>query len=92
MQPLDFILLAIATWRLAFFVSNEAGPLAFMARLRSRNDLGGLLTCIKCVSVWAALLLLVLYSSPLSALVWVLAVSGLALMLASYTGAGVSHD
>lgn len=93
MQPLDLIILSLATWRLAFFVAHESGPFAVMARIRTKNDLGGLLTCIKCVSIWAALLLLVAYSSPLVPLVWVLAVSGLSLMLSSYTGAGVvNHD
>lgn len=87
------IILSIATWRLAFFVSHEQGPFAFMSRIRAKTDGGGLLTCIKCVSVWAALLLLIAYYSPLVPLVWVLAVSGLALMLSSYTGAGaVNHD
>ena len=87
MQPLDVLLVALATWRLAYFVSSESGPFAFMQRLRAKNDLGGLLTCPKCVSIWAAGLMVFLVFTPLVFVVWVFAVSGAALMLASYSGA-----
>lgn len=92
MQLLDLIILSIATWRLAFFVVYETGPFAFMSKLRGKHDLGGLLTCIKCASVWSALVMFLLYISPATVVVWIASISGLALMLSSYTGAGAVHD
>lgn len=92
-----FIELALASWRLAHMLVNEAGPFAVFSRLRykagvravatkdghgnpaaSRVALTPLaegLTCVWCVSVWAAALL----SIPLAPLRWlrlVLAASG----------------
>lgn len=91
LTALDLIILAAAVWRLAYAVSKERGPFAVFTTLRERYPLGGLTTCVKCVSWWAALLMLVLYATPLRPVVVVFALSGLALMLASYTGAGHSE-
>lgn len=88
LTALDIAVLAFAVWRLAYAVTKERGPFAVFANLRERWPLGGLTTCLKCASWWAALLMLALYLTPLRAIVIVFAVSGLALMLASYTGAG----
>jgi hypothetical protein len=88
MSPLDLLILCLATWRLAYFVTKEGGPFSLAARLREKTTLGGLLTCVKCASMWTALLMLVLWQTPLVPLVWVFAISGGALMLESYTGAG----
>lgn len=84
---LDLLILACATWRLAYFVARESGPFGSAKFIRERLPLGGLTTCIKCASFWTALLMLVLYVSPLRVIVLVFAVSGAALMIASYTGA-----
>jgi hypothetical protein len=88
----DLIVLALATWRLSYFMTAEKGPFDAMERLRGALPLGGLTACIKCVSVWAALILMALYwLVPYGQVfVWIMAVSGLALMLRSYTG--VAHD
>lgn len=90
MNLLDFLLLSIATWRLSYMIVKEDGPYNILTRFRARFSLGGLTTCIYCLSVWIAALLYVvfIYAAPI---VYVLAVSGGALMLRSYTGAGV-HD
>lgn len=89
---LDVLILMLATWRTAHLLTSEDAPFRLMARIRERTTLGGLLTCIKCASVWTAALLLWFYSAfiqPLSLAEFMLlipAVSGGALMLASYTG------
>lgn len=87
LSPFDFLILAIATWRTAHLLVHEDAPFHFMARIRARTTFGGLLTCIKCASVWTAALLLLLWFTPLYPLVWIAALSGAALMLGSYTGA-----
>lgn len=86
---LDFLLIAIATWRLAYLITSESGPFDIALRFRTRFPLGGLTTCLKCASVWTAIACYLLWLTPLQPVVWVLAVSGGALMLASYTG--VNH-
>jgi hypothetical protein len=86
LTALDYAVLALACWRLAFAITKERGPFAVFATLRERWPLGGLTTCQRCASFWTALLMLALYLTPLRAVVVVLAVSGLALMAASYTG------
>lgn len=86
---LELIVLALATWRLAALLAKEAAPFQIMAKLRQRTTLGGLLTCLACSSIWAALIVLCLWHTPLQPIVWVLAVSGAALMAASYSG--VNH-
>lgn len=87
MQPFDVLIIALATWRLAYMVTSEAGPWDVFARLRTRWPLGGLLTCVRCLSVWAAAALWLVYLTPASPVVLLLAISAAALMLASYTGA-----
>jgi hypothetical protein len=85
--PFDLLILSLATWRLAFFITKEDGPFHLAAKLRQRFPLGGLTNCIKCASFWCAALLMLLTLTALKPLVLALAISGGALMLASYTGA-----
>ena len=87
-NPFEFLILALATWRTAHLLVKEDAPFRLMVRIRARTTLGGLLTCVKCASVWMAALMLALWFTPLAWLVWIAAISGAALMLASYTGAG----
>jgi hypothetical protein len=87
LSPFDFLILVIATWRLAHLISSESAPFNVMGRFRERFPLGGGSACIKCASVWTAAALLLLWFTPLNPLVWIAALSGAALMLGSYTGA-----
>lgn len=86
---LDLLILALATWRLAYLLVRETGPFGLFTRLRARTTLGGVLNCTYCMSIWTAALMAALWLTPLQPIVWALAVSGAALMLASYTG--VNH-
>lgn len=89
---LDLLLLALFCWRTAHLIASESGPFNLMGRFRSRFPLGGLTTCVKCASVWTAALGWLLWtfgSEAGQAVVIVGAVSGAALMLATYTG--VAH-
>lgn len=83
----DFIIIAVAAWRLAFFVARESGPFDVMTRVRARTTLGGLLTCVYCASVWTAALMLAFWFTGLQVAVYVAALSGAGLMLAAYSGA-----
>jgi hypothetical protein len=92
----DLIILALATWRISRIVTREDGPFGVFSKWRAyakaRQDMGkaltlyGLLSCIYCLSVWVALGLLALHLFVTPYVSYVFAVSGLALMLRSYTG------
>lgn len=86
LSPLELLVLALATWRMAYLMAKEDAPFHLMSRLRQRTTFGGLLDCIKCSSWWAAVVMLLLWMTPLQPIVWVFAVSGGALMLGNYTG------
>ena len=96
MTALDFLILSLASWRLAYMLVEEAGPFEVFSRLRywagvrsvvsrdndgqpvtskvALNSLAEGLTCVWCMSVWTAALLLVPWP-PLEWLRWLLAVS-----------------
>lgn len=90
MSWLDWLILAVAAWRLSALLVEETGPWALLARLRTVPGLRGLLACIKCTSVWVAAILLagVTLWPPAWWIARGLAVSGAALMLRTYTGVG----
>lgn len=90
LSPLDLLLLTLATWRAAYLVTKESGPFHLAAAFRSRFPLGGLTTCLKCASVWAAALMLLLWLTPLQPVVYVASISGAAIMLGNYTGSSQS--
>lgn len=82
----ETLILATASWRLAFMLVREAGPLNVFARLRDRTTLGGMLDCVFCASVWTAMLMWLLWHTIARPVVVVLGVSGAGLMIASWTG------
>ena len=86
MQPFDLLIIVLATWRVSYLVTREDAPFRLAAKLRARFPLGGLTTCIYCVSVWVAAGLYLLWLTPAQVIVTMLAISGGALMLASYSG------
>jgi|WetSurMetagenome_2_1015567.scaffolds.fasta_scaffold918347_2 hypothetical protein len=57
-----FILACLACWRICHFVAKEDGPLGFMFDIRYRllrcttPNLGLLIRCVKCLSVWTSLI------------------------------------
>lgn len=86
MTLLDAFLLSIATWRLSRLFVTEDGPYAIFKRLRGWKPLTELLSCIYCVSIWAAAILLVIHLFVTPYPVWILAISGTAMMLRAYSG------
>lgn len=83
---LDLIVLALATWRLAYALTKEPGPYQLFERTRKVRFLSNVLKCIHCVSIYTAAFCWLLTFTPLWFVVWLLAASGLALMLHRYTG------
>lgn len=93
MNPLDLLILSLATWRSAYFIVKDNGPFNFMGRIRARwtdgeypGSFGELLTCIYCASVWCGLVMWAIYQTPAYPVVQIVAISGGALMLHRYTG------
>ena len=88
LQIIDLLILAIATWRVAYLITKEDAPFKLMKRFRERHPDWGVFHCIYCASVWTALVLLIVWLIPYGQyVVTVFALSGAGLMLASYTGA-----
>jgi len=56
-QSTRIVLASLATWRLAHLVAEEDGPANVIARARARagtSQLGELMDCFYCLSLWAA--------------------------------------
>jgi hypothetical protein len=51
---LRFTVAALAVWRVAHLVAEEDGPFNLVARARARGELGELMDCFYCLSLWAA--------------------------------------
>ena len=72
---MNYLILALATWRLSSLLSIEDGPYDIFDRLRayvgiwyddysiaqSNNELARMLKCVWCVSVWIGVLMTVVY-------------------------------
>jgi Protein of unknown function (DUF1360) len=55
---LRFGVAALATWRLTHLLANEDGPADAIARVRERlgaSELGELMDCFHCTSIWIAM-------------------------------------
>lgn len=92
MRFVEFVVLALATWRIAYVLQFERGPFAVFARARAllgvehdedgqpvswpEGEAGRLVGCIRCGSVWIGVCLAGLY------LAWPLAATVLALPFA----------
>lgn len=86
MQPLDLLIVALATFYSAFAISATHGPWHVFEWLRAHLPLGGLTACLVCLSVWLATLFYVLMLTPLSTIVDILAIAGTSVLLWRYTG------
>lgn len=78
-DPLVLLLLVLATWRISYMLTLESGPLGVFERLRKLPH-GGLLTCIFCLSVWMAALMVGVFQ-VVPVVVYALAISAGALIV-----------
>lgn len=83
MTPFRLAEIALATWAIAYMISNTSGPFHVFEWLRHYLPLGGLTSCIICLSPWIALLL---WLVPDGIIVWAFAAAGLALLAHSFSG------
>lgn len=79
----DFLLLSLATWRLAFLLAREHGPKHILDRLRAVFHLP---ECVYCLSIWLAPLLYLVYGTEARPVVYVLAIAGGAIFAHRWTG------
>lgn len=90
MSPeLGFVLISLATWRVAHLVAAEDGPFDVVVKLRARagdGAIGHLMDCFYCLSLWPAALLAPLVGDGWIefGIVW-LAASGAACLLEQAT-------
>jgi hypothetical protein len=85
----SIIILGLATWYLAHTITTEKCPFGFCQWLRTKLPLGGLTSCIYCAVIWVAILMLVMWYSPIYPLVYAFALAGFAIGFRTYTGAGM---
>lgn len=79
----DLVIIALATWYVAYAVTSTHGPGGVFERIRKVTTLGGLLTCPVCLAFWAALVLLIV---PMGVVTQALAVAGAAMILHGASG------
>ena len=91
MTPHDFIVAILATWYIAYILTAQSGP--FLVLERIRNRVGGAFECIYCISPYVAAVVFaaIQHTSWGIDVAQIFAIAGAALMLRSYTGAGL-HD
>ena len=89
MTAFSLLILSLATWRAARLLTQEAGPFALIARLRARvagDSDEALMTCIYCMSVWAAAGAYLLWHFEVPYILEVGAIAGAAMLLHRHTG------
>lgn len=86
MNPLDFIVLSLAAFYVAYAVSSTHGPFGVFGWLRDHLSLGGLTACIICLSPWVAALFYWLLTTPVAWLVWIFAGAGMSVFVYRWTG------
>lgn len=78
----DMIVAALAVWRLAHMLRNEAGPWDIFIRIREKlgdSVLGKAMDCIACMSIWLAAI--IFFVPGIKFLVIVLAISAMAILV-----------
>ncbi len=86
MTSLNLLVLALATFYTSYAISATRGPWHIFSWLRTHLPLGGLTTCLVCISPWLAALFYVLLLTPLAVIVYVLSAGGASVLLWRYTG------
>lgn len=83
MSALELVTLAAASWYVAYVVTSTYGPFGIFGLIRAYLPLGGLTTCIICLSIWVALILRLIGANVITD---ALAIAGLALWVHRYSG------
>jgi len=81
----DLLFISLATLYLSYALTKSEGPYKAFETIRQKIPLGGLTACLICLSFWVGLLMTLLYALiPLA--VEAVAVAGLVILIAQYTG------
>ncbi len=83
MTLLELLTYAASAWYVSYAVVNTSGPFKVFEWLRATFPLGGLTSCIICLSVWVALVLRLIGANVVTD---ALAIAGVALWIHSYSG------
>lgn len=86
MNALDLLLLTLATFYAAHAVANTHGPFGAFDDLRARLPLGGLTSCMVCLSPWAGALFYLALVAGAAWVVWIFAAAGASVFAYRYTG------
>lgn len=86
MQPLDLLVVSLATFYVAYAISSTHGPWHIFEWLRGHLPLGGLTGCIVCLSPWVGLLFYLLLTTPVAWIAWVFGVAGASIFAYRWTG------
>lgn len=80
-------LIALATFYVAHAVANTHGPFGAFEDLRARLPLGGLSSCMVCLSPWAGGFFYLMLVLGATWIVWIFAAAGASVFLYRWTGA-----
>lgn len=83
MTPFELLKLSAATWAISYMITHTHGPFGVFASIREYLPLGGLTSCIVCLSIWVVIGLKLL---NVEAVTDAFAVAGVALLAHSYSG------
>lgn len=85
MNLLQLVTACAATWYIAYAVTKTHGPFGVFVWLRDHMPLGGLTTCIVCLTLWVALIISWIMIGYVD-IIQCAAIAGGALWLHGYTG------
>lgn len=89
LSVVDAVALGLSTFYLAFSLARTHGPFNAFKAFRDRWPIGGLVTCVYCLSVWVALIMWALLQVYPPA-VYIIAAAGASSAFYRYTGADVT--
>ena len=86
MSPLDYIVIALATFYLSYVLTITEGPWKSLVKLRYWLPMGGMFECIYCAALWIGVGCYLLYNTPLQPVVSICGVVGLGMAVFRFTG------
>jgi hypothetical protein len=85
MNPLQFIILTLSTWRITHLIQAEDGPWDVIFKIRKwvgNGFVGSLMDCFYCLSIWTAIPFAMVAGSTITEyIVYTMAMSGGAILI-----------
>lgn len=75
------LIISLASWRTAYMLTTEAGMFDMFVFIRKYANVGGVLNCIFCFSVWTSAILVLVWYTDLYPAIYILAVSAVAIII-----------